>query len=204
MNLSKKSSIIQFFIQIDVRYIFGPTSKLAASTEFNLLDVSKLDKQIVDFPEGYSIDRNSEAYKNFIEFVNKVDELLELRQFDVLGESDSEHLDFESVYRGIVFNICKDVDDKHISGKIEHIIRISGHKESRSSRRKRLVKHTESTESEEALKLNFGKPLQIRQFQSIVIKCKVSDKSKSHIENKEFYSYLDALKCVDQILDSWS
>ena len=85
---------------------------------------------------GYSKDRLES-----IHFVNRVDELLELRGFEFLGESDFTKTDSESKYRGILFNISKDIREIHIFGKVMHTLRMSGHKETRSSRRTRDTMH---------------------------------------------------------------
>lgn len=191
-------------LKIDIEVIYNVVSNdIAASTELDSMDLQILDKQIVNFPDATELDTNSDAYKNFIEFVNKVDELLELRGYDVLGESEYTKTDSESQYRGIVFNTVKDINNVHISGKIMNTLRLAGHKETRGSRRTRPAKLEKGANSPEAKALNRGEPLIVGEFQSIRIKCSVPDESKANISNKEFYSYLDAIKCIDQILDEW-
>ena len=202
--IKANTSDYDFYIELVVSYTLPDDLKLAASSELDLMDLSILDKQIVNFPEDkVEIDTNSEAYKNFIEFVNKVDELLELRKFEVLGESEKAWHDSESTYRGILINLAKTLSENHISGKIMHTLRLSGHKESRSSRRTRAQKLEDAANSEEVKALNSGNSAIVGEFESIRIKCTVSDPSKSKISNKEFYSYLDAIHCIDAILDNW-
>lgn len=198
-----KQNKIQFTIFVDINYSFQKDISLAASSELDSMDISDLQKPIVNFVKGMPFDINSEVYKNFIEFVNKVDELLEKREFEFLGESERQDSDSESIYRGIVLNISKDTPFNHISGKIENTLRLSGHRETRSSRRTRGEKQKAAAESEEAKALNNGEPLIVGEFQSIVVKRTVKFSDKVNIENKEFYTYVDALRCVDQILDRW-
>lgn len=200
------SNDIEFNLKLEIRYVITDYQKsLAASSELDSMDLSNLDTQIINIPD-YSDFKdivNTEAYKKFIEFVNKVDELLELRNFEVLGESEKTDRDSESEYRGIVVNVVKVTDDLHVSGKIEHILRLFGHKESRTSRRNRADKQQKAANSPEALALNNGNPLEIGEFESIRVMCIASEPAKANIKNKEFYSYLDALQCVDGILDFW-
>ena len=198
-----KQNKIQFTISVDINYSFQKDIGLAASSELDSMDISDLQKPIVNFVKDEPFDTNSEVYKNFIKFVNKVDELLEKREFEFLGESERQDSDSESIYRRIVLNISKNTPLGRISGKIENTLRLSGHKETRSSRRTRSEKQKAAAESEEAKALNNGEPLMVGEFQSIVIKRTVKFSDKINIENKEFYTYVDALKCVDQILDSW-
>lgn len=190
-------------IEIEVLYA-TKYMNVAASDILDGMDLHSLDKQIVNFPENADeIDVNSEAYLNFIEFVNKVDELLELRNYDVLGESEYTETDSESKYRGVVFNAAKDINNIHLSCKVMNTLRLAGHKVTRSSRRNRAAKLERGANSPEAKALNNGQPLVVGEFESIRIKCSVPDASKANISNKEFYSYLDAIKCVDDILDVW-
>lgn len=140
----------------------------------------------------------------FIEYVNKVDELLELRRFDVLGESETTRSDYESVYRGIVSNVSKDSKDgTHIFGKVMNTLRLSGHSETRSSRRSRNSKLQDRASQPDAKMLNEGDAIEVRDSDSTVIRYKVASQEEAVIPNKEFYSYLDALKYVDQLLDMW-
>ena len=67
-------------------------------------------------------DRGSGEYKKIIEFVSDVDELLEQRQFENLGESEEEMSD--SDYKGIslTLNVSNDTPDCHLSGRIDFLL----------------------------------------------------------------------------------
>ena len=192
---------IDLKIHIDVTYrtIYG--GKLIASSELDGMDVSSLDRPIINYVKEDMLDSESGVYKQFIEFVNKVDELLDLRGFTYLGESEHEDSNSESTYRDVVINVSKDTELGHVSGKVLHTLRLSGNRETRSSHRNRLDKQKCTAKSPEALKLNNGKPLIVGEFESIRVGCTVKSQDETNIENKEFYTYLDTLKCVDSILD---
>lgn len=196
---------IEFKIDLVITYNLAIDSNVAASIELDSMDLSSLDFQILNFPSDRPVDKDSEIYKKFIDLVNKVDELLELRNFTVLGETEDMKSDWESEYRGIVLNVSKDLPGGiHVFGKIMNTLRVSGHKETRSSRRTRNDKIEYRAGSEDARELNSGEPLVPDKFESIVVKCTVSDQSHAVIPNKEFYSYRDVIIYVDQLLDQWS
>ena len=82
-------------------------------------------------------------------------------------------------------------------------MRISGHKSTRQSCRVRWDKINRAASSDEALAMNIGKPLVVGEFESIVIQCTANSPELANIDNKEFHSYKDALRCIDKILDVW-
>lgn len=157
-NNSHRILNVELSIEVNYAYTF---SDIAASKELNSMDLSELDKEIVNFPIDKKISIQSAAYKQFIKFVNKVDELLEKRGFEILGESEKDRSKDESVYKGIIFNVSKDTATKHISAKILHTLRVSGHKSTRQSRRVRQEKISRAANSKDALLINNGEPLTI-------------------------------------------
>lgn len=203
---SAQSIQIEFTLDVDVVHRFKGSRNLAASQELDSLDVTALRNPIVNFPENPPLDVKADYYINFIEFVNKVDELLELRHFEVLGERDilnTPSTTSESVYRGILFTVLKHSDGARVHGKIMNTLRIAGHKATRSSRRTRQAKLEQVATSPEARMHNSGRPLVVGEFESIHVHCSVETPSASNVSNKEFYSYVDALQYIDQLLDEW-
>lgn len=203
---------INFELSIELNYTYlDDNLSIAASKELDSMDISDLSGKIVDFPNNIPYTPNSDeyfkaivktkAYKKFVILVNKVDRLLELRGYDILGESEFTKTGTESKYRGIVLNISKDVGDTHLSGKVMHTLRFSGHKETRTSRKTRWDKIGKAAESKAARDLNNGKPLEVGQFESFVVKCTAKSQELAKIENKEFFSYTDIIRCVDLAID---
>ena len=177
--------------------------KIASSEELDSMDLSKLEKRIINLPKGVRLNTNSEAWNNFIDTVNAMDELLELRGFDGLGDSEINKEDSESTYRGIVFPVVKTVGDTTYNGKIENFIRVAVQHETRSSRINRASKMEDSANSEEAKALNNGNPLEVGEFESIVVKCTVTGEDEASLPNKQFYTYADPVRYLDEVLDRW-
>ena len=206
-----KRKVINFEVVINIDYVHY-SAKIAASKELDSMNLSEFDERIVNFPDDVPYNTktneymrfimNTDAYKKFIKLVNKIDELLELRHYDILGESEFTKTNTESKYRGVVMNVSKDLDsDTHLSGKIMHTLRFSGHKETRTSRRTRWKKISDAANSDKAKEIGGGEPLPIGEFESFVVKCTVDSKEFAKIENKEFYTYADIIRCVDKVLD---
>lgn len=202
---ASQNDIVTIKIDIAVNYSIANESSLsvAASKEFDSMDLSSLSRPIINLPQGQRINTHSEAYNNFIEAVNKIDELLELRGIEVVGEHESDLDDSEATYRELLFNCVKDVDGVYYSITIANFLRIAAHKETRSSRRDRSTKLENAVNSGSSKKANNGVTPEVGEFQSIVVRASVSDPSKTNIANKEFYTYRDAVECVDRILDTW-
>lgn len=66
--------------------------------------------------------RGSDEYEKFIDFVCDVDELLELRKFEVLGESEKVLSDSDAQGISLTLNVSKNIPGFHISGKIDFLI----------------------------------------------------------------------------------
>lgn len=176
---------------------------VAASNAIDKLDLSSLNVPIINSPVGITINTNSEAWRKFIEAVNMIDKLCEVRGITIVGESESNKEDSESVCRSVLMNLVKDVRGVHYSIKQENVLRVAGHKETREARRNRGRKQQEAAESPEARKLNDGNPLVVGKFQSIVVRATASDPSMAEIEDKELSSHKDVVLCVDKIFDDW-
>ena len=184
-----KNRNIQFALEIILNYI---------ATQY-----SDCNKVVSDVPN--TIDIDSEAYQQFLIFVNKVDELLELRFFEVLGESDSVfkyESGSESVHRRIIFNVAKDLDESiHVSGKIVFNLRLPDSTETEANEQTRENNKHRVQESGIARTLNADDTLVEGNFGPIVVRYTASHKNATILDN-EFYSCMDTLKCVDNILDS--
>lgn len=204
--IAYQNDIVIIKIELVVNYSLtnSVSQPLAASKEFDEIGLSSLDKPIINLPTGQRINTHYEAHSNFIETVNKVDELLERRGIEVVGETEHESIDSESTYREILLNASKDTDSMHYSIAVANFLRLAARKETISSQRNRQTKLENAVDSEESKDANNDQSPEIVEFQSIIIQASVSDPSKVNISNKEFYTYKDAIQCVDEILDTWT
>ena len=186
-------------IKIEFLYEQILTGKIENESGTDPSTIPMLYLPVVTRPFGKSISFDSDCFNHFTEFVNRVDEMLEIKEYEIVGEStdSSDFKESKSIFRNDTLNYCKNTTEAHLSGKItSSLIYIPMPEGIVTAKKSMQYKGNDIYMQNNVDSIEYG------MFQSIVVSNTITglDESIQEFNKMSFTNCIDALKYLDCIL----